>query len=69
MWNFIENLVNIALPRVRDFKGLPGNSFDKQGNYTMGIKEQIIFTEINFDEIKRVRGFNITFVTSTNNKE
>ena len=59
----------IALPRVRDFKGLPGNSFDKQGNYTMGIKEQIIFTEINFDEIKRVRGFNITFVTSTNNKE
>ena len=69
MWNFVENLVNIALPRVRDFKGLPGNSFDKQGNYTMGIKEQIIFTEINFDEIKRVRGFNITFVTSTNNKE
>ena len=69
MWNFVENLVNIALPRVRDFKGLPGNSFDKQGNYTMGIKEQIIFTEINFDEIKRVRGFYITFVTSTNNKE
>lgn len=69
MWNFVENLVNIALPRVRDFKGLPANSFDQQGNYTMGIKEQIIFTEINFDEIKRVRGFNITFVTSTNNKE
>lgn len=69
MWNFIENLVNIALPRVRDFKGLPANSFDNQGNYTMGIKEQIIFTEINFDEIKRVRGFNITFVTSTNKKE
>lgn len=69
MWNFVENLVNIALPRVRDFKGLPANSFDNQGNYTMGIKEQIIFTEINFDEIKRVRGFNITFVTSTNKKE
>ncbi len=69
MWNFIENLVNVALPRVRDFKGLPYDSFDNQGNYTMGIKEQIIFTEINFDEVKRVRGFNITFVMSTNNKD
>ncbi len=66
MWNFLENLINIALPRVRDFKGLPTNSFDQQGNYTMGIKEQIIFPEINFDEVKRVHGFNITFVTSTN---
>ena len=69
MWNFVENLVNIALPRVRDFKGLPYNSFDGQGNYTIGIKEQIIFTEINFDQIKRVRGFNVTFVTSTSNKD
>ncbi|WEK82900.1 MAG: 50S ribosomal protein L5 [Mycoplasma sp.] len=69
MWNFIENLVNVALPRVRDFKGLPYDSFDNQGNYTMGIKEQIIFTEINFDEVKRVRGFNVTFVMSTNNKD
>jgi large subunit ribosomal protein L5 len=65
----VENLANIALPRVRDFKGLPLNAFDNQGNYTIGIKEQIIFTEINFDEIKRVRGFNVTFVTSTNKKE
>ncbi|AIV03470.1 50S ribosomal protein L5 [Candidatus Malacoplasma girerdii] len=69
MWNFVENLVNVALPRVRDFKGLPYNSFDNQGNYTLGIKEQIIFTEINFDEVKRVRGFNVTFVMSTNNKD
>ena len=69
MGNFVENLVNIALPRVRDFKGLPYNSFDGQGNYTIGIKEQIIFTEINFDQIKRVRGFNVTFVTSTSNKD
>lgn len=69
MWNFVENLRNVALPRVRDFKGLPANAFDNQGNYTLGIKEQIIFTEINFDEIKRVRGFNVTFVTSTNKKE
>lgn len=65
----MENLVNVALPRVRDFKGLPYNSFDNQGNYTLGIKEQIIFTEINFDEVKRVRGFNVTFVMSTNNKD
>lgn len=69
MWNFIENLVNIALPRVRDFKGLSPNSFDGDGNYTLGIKEQIIFMEINFDEVKRVRGFNVTFVTSTKKKE
>jgi large subunit ribosomal protein L5 len=54
------------LPRVRDFKGLPKNAFDGRGNYTIGIKEQIIFTEINFDQIKRIRGFDITFVTSTN---
>ncbi|MDR1991794.1 MAG: 50S ribosomal protein L5 [Mycoplasmataceae bacterium] len=65
MWNFVENLVNIALPRVRDFKGLSNNSFDGRGNYTLGIKEQIIFTEINYDDIKRVRGFDVTFVTST----
>ena len=59
----------MALPRVRDFKGLPANSFDGQGNYTLGIKEQIIFPEINFDEVKKVRGFNVTFVTSTNDKK
>ncbi|MDR3249802.1 MAG: 50S ribosomal protein L5 [Mycoplasmataceae bacterium] len=66
MWNFVANLINVALPRVRDFKGLPKNAFDGRGNYTIGIKEQIIFTEINFDQIKRIRGFDITFVTSTN---
>jgi large subunit ribosomal protein L5 len=60
----VENLINIALPRVRDFKGLSNNSFDGHGNYTIGIKEQIIFTEINYDDIKRVRGFDVTFVTS-----
>ena len=69
MFNFLDNLINIALPRVRDFKGLPANSFDGQGNYTLGIKEQIIFPEINFDEVKKVRGFNVTFVTSTNDKK
>ncbi len=65
MYNFLENLINIAIPRIRDFKGLNPNSFDGQGNYTMGIKEQIIFTEINYDDIKKIRGFDITFVTST----
>ena len=69
MWNFIENLVNVALPRVRDFKGIPNNSFDHHGNYTLGIKEQIIFTEINYDDVKKIRGFDITFVTSSNNDE
>lgn len=69
MWNFVENLINIALPRVRDFKGLSNNSFDGQGNYTIGIKEQIIFTEINYDDIKKVRGFDVTFVTSTNKND
>ena len=69
MWNFVRNLVSVALPRVRDFKGLPKNSFDGNGNYTMGVKEQIIFPEINFDQVKRVKGFNITFVTSTKDKD
>mgnify|MGYP004446056015 CR=1 FL=1 len=69
MWNFVRNLVSIALPRVRDFKGLAKNSFDGNGNYTMGVKEQIIFPEINFDQVKRVKGFNITFVTSTKDKD
>ncbi len=67
MWNFVEKLVKIAMPRIRDFRGLKDNSFDGHGNYTLGIKEQNIFTEINFDDIKRVRGFDVTFVTSTNN--
>jgi large subunit ribosomal protein L5 len=65
----VENLINVALPRVRDFKGLSNNAFDGRGNYTIGIKEQIIFTEINYDDIKRVRGFDVTFVTSTNHNE
>ncbi len=69
MWNFIELLFNIALPRVRDFKGLPHNSFDGRGNYTIGIKEQIIFPQIIYDNVKRIRGYDITFVTSTNSDE
>ncbi|AEW45926.1 50S ribosomal protein L5 [Mycoplasma haemocanis str. Illinois] len=69
MWNFIEKLFNVALPRVRDFKGIKGNSFDGRGNLTIGIKEQIIFTEIVYDEIKKTRGMDITFVTSSDNDD
>ena len=69
MWNFVELLFNIALPRVRDFKGLPANSFDGRGNYTIGIKEQIIFPQIIYDNVKRIRGYDITFVTSTDSDE
>jgi large subunit ribosomal protein L5 len=62
-------LINVAIPRIRDFKGVPVNSFDGRGNYTLGIKEQIIFPEINFDQVKKIRGFDVTFVTSSNKNE
>ncbi|HEY4755617.1 MAG TPA: 50S ribosomal protein L5 [Ignavibacteriaceae bacterium] len=64
MYEFLDRLINIALPRVRDFKGLSDKSFDGHGNYSLGIKEQIIFPEINFDKVTRVLGMDITFVTS-----
>ena len=64
MFEFIDRLINIALPRVRDFRGLSDKSFDGRGNYTLGIKEQIIFPEINVDKITRVFGMDITFVTT-----
>ena len=64
MWAFVETLFNIALPRVRDFRGLENKSFDGRGNYTLGIREQIIFPQIIYDDIKQVRGFDVTFVTS-----
>ena len=67
MYHFLEKLFTIALPRVRDFQGLSPNSFDGHGNYTMGIREQIVFPEISYDEISKVRGFDITIVTSANN--
>ena len=60
---------SVALPRVRDFKGLNPKSFDGRGNYTLGIKEQNIFTEIKYDDIKKIRGFDVTFVTSSQNDE
>lgn len=64
MYEFLDRLLNIALPRVRDFKGLPDKSFDGRGNYTLGIKEQIIFPEINVDKVNKIKGMDITFVTS-----
>lgn len=64
MYEFMYKLVNVALPRVRDFKGVNPNSFDGRGNYTLGLTEQIIFPEINFDKVTKVNGMNITFITS-----
>ncbi|AXF95815.1 50S ribosomal protein L5 [Spiroplasma phoeniceum] len=67
MYQFLDKLINIALPRVRDFRGLNKDAFDGRGNYTLGIKEQIIFPEIDYDKVKRVRGMDITIVTSATN--
>ena len=68
MYEFLDRLIYIALPRVRDFKGLSKNSFDRSGNFSLGIKEQIIFPEINYDKIDKVRGMDVSIVTSTNDK-
>ena len=64
MWEFLDRLVNIALPRVRDFRGVSPRGFDGRGNFTMGVKEQIIFPEIEYDKIDTLRGMNITITTS-----
>lgn len=67
MYYFLDKLFNVALPRVRDFRGLSDKAFDGRGNYSLGIKEQIIFPEINYDKIDKVKGLNITIVTTTRN--
>ncbi len=64
MWAFLDRLMNIALPRVRDFRGVSPNSFDGRGNYTLGLREQLIFPEINYDQIDKIRGFEVSVVTS-----
>ena len=69
MYEFIDRLTNIALPRIKDFRGLEEKGFDKFGNYTFGIKEHIIFPEINFDKVERIRGMDITIVTSGKSKD
>jgi len=67
MYDFFSRLVNIALPRVRDFRGISGKAFDGHGNYSLGIKEQIIFPEIDYDKIDKIKGLNVTVVTSAQN--
>ena len=69
MWEFVDRFFNFAVPRIRDFRGRSANSFDGRGNYTLGIKEQIIFPEIDYDKIDQVRGLDVTFVTSVNTDE
>ena len=69
MYEFLDRLFNLALPRVRDFRGINPNSFDGRGNYNMGIKEQLIFPEIDYDKIDKVRGMDICFVTTANTDE
>lgn len=67
MWAFFDRLINIALPRVRDFRGISANSFDGRGNYTLGLKDQLVFPEIEYDKIDKLRGMEITLVTSAKN--
>jgi len=69
MYEFLDRLVNIAIPRVRDFRGLNPKSFDKQGNYSLGVQEQIIFPEINYDEVDAIRGMDIAITTTARNAE
>ncbi|MBI5572786.1 MAG: 50S ribosomal protein L5 [Desulfomonile tiedjei] len=69
MYHFLDKLINVALPRVRDFRGVSPKGFDGRGNFSMGIKEQIIFPEINYDQIEKIRGMNITLVTSAKTDE
>lgn len=69
MWEFFDRLLGAAIPRIRDFRGLPSNSFDGRGNYSMGVTEQLIFPEVDYDMVDRVRGMDITFVTTANTDE
>ena len=69
MYEFIDRLINVALPRVRDFRGLNGKSFDGNGNYSMGLKEQIVFPEIDYEKIDSIRGLDISITTSAKNDD
>lgn len=69
MYEFLDRLVNIAMPRIRDFRGIPGKSFDGQGNYAMGIKEHIVFPEINYDQVDQIRGMDIVICTTASTDE
>lgn len=69
MWDFLDKLLSIALPRVRDFRGVSPKAFDGRGNYALGIKEQLIFPEISYDQVEKVRGFDVCIVTTANTDE
>lgn len=69
MWEFMDRLISLALPRVRDFRGISPKGFDGSGNYTLGLKEQIVFPEIEFDKVDRVKGMNVTFVTTASTND
>jgi len=69
MWEFLDRLLNVALPRVRDFRGISGNSFDGRGNYALGLKEQLVFPEIDYDKIEKIRGMDIVICTSAGTDE
>jgi large subunit ribosomal protein L5 len=69
MFEFVDRLVNVALPRVRDFRGVPTNSFDGRGNYTLGLKDQLIFPEVDYAKVEKLRGMNVTFVTTARTDE
>lgn len=69
MYEFLDRLINVSLPRVRDFKGVSGKAFDGKGNYTLGVKDQLIFPEINYDNVDKIKGMNITIVTSAKTDE
>ena len=69
MWEFLDRFFNVALPRVRDFRGISANSFDGRGNYALGLKEQLIFPEIEYDKIDKIRGMDIVIVTTANTDE
>jgi len=69
MWEFLDRLIDISIPRVRDFRGLNGKSFDGRGNYSMGVREQIIFPEIDYDKVDKIRGLDITITTTANTNE
>ncbi len=69
MYEFLDKLISVSLPRVRDFRGISANSFDGRGNYTLGVKEQLIFPEVDFDKVKKIRGLDIVIVTTANSDE
>jgi large subunit ribosomal protein L5 len=69
MYDFLDKLVSIALPRVRDFRGVSKDSFDGRGNYTLGVKEQLIFSEVDYDQVKKIRGMDIVLVTTAKTDE